>query len=105
MNPVQYQPSPEDAQKNKYIAMLSYLGIFLLFPLLARRDSGFCRFHVNQGLVLLILNLIINFLSRRIGFIGILSIGTLILMIMGLVDCFQGKTTPLPLIGKIQLLR
>lgn len=38
-----------DVQANKSIAWLSYLGIFLLIPMLARKTSAYCRYHVTQG--------------------------------------------------------
>lgn len=104
-NPVHITPDSNDVQQNKYIAMLSYLGIFLLIPMILRRDSQFCRYHLNQGVVLFFLNCVINFLSGVIGIIGILSIVTLIFMIMGIVNCFKGVCAPLPLIGNIQILR
>ena len=102
--PVHITPDPADVQQNKYIAILSYLGILLLIPMLIRRDSQFCRYHLNQGIVLFFVNIIINILSGFVGIIGILSIGTLILMVMGIVNCCKGVCAPLPLIGNIQLL-
>ena len=92
-------PSDEDIQANKYMAILSYFGIFLLIPMLARKDSEFCRFHVNQGILLLILNLVVAVLSR------IVSLLVLVFMILGIVNCVQGKVKPLPLIGNIQIYK
>lgn len=103
--PVYVQPSPEDIEQNKFIALFSYLGIFLLIPLLARKDSIFCRYHVNQGLILLIINVVISILSSIIGILSILQIVTLILAIIGIVNCAQGKVVPLPLIGNFQILK
>ena len=103
--PVHITPDPTDVQQNKYIAILSYLGILLLIPLLLRRDSQFCRYHLNQGIVLFFANCVINLLSGFIGLIGILSIVTLIFMVMGIVNCVKGVCAPLPLIGNIQILR
>ena len=102
--PVHITPDPMDVQQNKIFALLSYLGILLLIPLLMRRDSQFCRYHLNQGLILFIANVIINILSGFIGLLGILSIATLIFMIMGIVNCCKGVCAPLPLIGNITLI-
>ena len=98
-------PSDEDIQANKYMAILSYFGIFLLIPMLARKDSEFCRFHVNQGILLLILNLVVTVLSRIVSLLGILSIVVLVFMILGIVNCVQGKVKPLPLIGNLQIYK
>ena len=45
---------PADFEKNKIFAILAYLGILVLIPILAAKDSPFAKYHANQGLVLLI---------------------------------------------------
>ena len=44
----------KDAQDNKAMGILAYLGILVLVPIFAAKESPFARFHANQGLVLLI---------------------------------------------------
>ena len=51
--------TPEDINKNKDIAALSYLWVFSLIILLARRDSLFVQFHARQGFALFILSLLL----------------------------------------------
>lgn len=41
-----------DVQANKGMAALSYLGILLLVPLFARKNSEYCQHHVKQGFTL-----------------------------------------------------
>lgn len=52
--PVQPQVMNGDAdvQQNRGIAWLSYLGLLLLVPLFARKNSDYCKFHVKQGAAL-----------------------------------------------------
>ena len=45
---------PEDIEKNRILALFSYLSWLVLIPLIAAKDSKFAKFHVNQGLVLAI---------------------------------------------------
>ena len=45
----------EDIQNNKTMAILAYIGILVLIPIFAAKESKFARFHANQGLVLLII--------------------------------------------------
>ncbi len=86
------------------IAVLSYLGILLIIPLLVAKDNQFVKFHIKQGLVLLIAAIAISFiawipiLGWLVGFIG--WIVCLILAIMGIVNVLGGKKKQLPLIGK-----
>lgn len=63
-----------DVESNKAMAVLSYLGILVLVPLLGAKNSPFARFHTNQGLILCIAtilysvamtsNIHINFIKR-----------------------------------------
>lgn len=100
--------SQEDVNANKGMAILSYLGFLCLIPIFAKKDSPYCRFHANQGLLLFILELACSILSvvPMIGFIfGLVSIVCLIFAIMGIVNAAGGKVQPLPLIGGITILK
>jgi uncharacterized membrane protein len=104
MKPVHITPESNDVQQNRIFALLSYFGILLLIPMLARRESTFCRYHLNQGLVLFFADMVLNYVCGLIGILSILKFGILILMIMGIINCVKGVCAPLPLIGNIQIL-
>lgn len=100
--------TPEDIEKNKTMAGLSYLLFFL--PLITCPESGYAKFHANQALILLIVGIAGNVILGIIPVIGwmlmpIFGIGVLILGIMGLVNGFGGKAKRLPLIGKFDILK
>lgn len=114
------QFDPEDIQKNKVMAVLSYIGILVLVPILGAKDSKFARYHANQGLLLLIasvaynialriVNAILYAISWRLAFIGtILSVASIVffvLMILGIVNAANGRAKELPVIGKYKLLK
>ena len=42
----------DDVTSNKGIAWLAYMGLLLLIPMLARKSSKYCEFHVRQGIPL-----------------------------------------------------
>lgn len=94
----------EDIQDNKVIAALSYFGLLVLVPLLAKKDSPYCQFHAKQGLVLLIAWVIIGIiavipiLGWIVGFLG--SIFLLVLFVIGLINAIGGKAKELPVIGQ-----
>lgn len=93
-----------DVEENKVIAALSYLGILVLVPLLAKKDSPFCQFHAKQGLVLLISWVIVGFVAV-IPILGwIISVfGSLflfVLFILGIVNALGGQAKELPVIGQ-----
>ncbi len=96
----------KDIEDNKVMALLSYIGVLVLVPLLAKKDSKYAQFHAKQGLVLFlgevingILYLIpgVNFVWFFIGWI--VSIFFIILSIMGIINAYQGHAKELPVIG------
>ena len=115
-----------DIQNNKALAVLSYIGIFVLIPIFAGKNSPYARYHANQGLVLFlaeiiwwvfcsIINLALGFLdifgplfwiihSVVDGILGILSLAFLALVIYGIVNAVTGKAKPLPFLGRFTLL-
>ena len=109
-----------DAQENKVMAILAYLGPLVLIPLLLARESPFAGHHTNQGLVLFLaeaiygiayslLSWILLAISWRLAFFlwiwGVGSIVFLVFAIIGILSASRGELKPLPLIGQIQLLK
>ena len=69
------------------------------------QKNSFVRFHVKQGLVLLITSIIINVVGTVVPFIGwfiILPLGSIfviVLWILGIVNAVNGNKNKLPVIG------
>lgn len=115
----------QDAKNNKAMGILSYLGLLCLVPLFAAKDSPFAQYHAKQGLTLAILctgypilKAIISkilyqiswslglSLSLPLNLIGAaVSIFSLVVAIIGIVNVCNGEKKELPLIGKIKLLK
>lgn len=84
-----------DVEENKLWAVLGYLGILCLIPLLGKKDSPFAQYHAKQGLVLLL-----GWVVFWVPVIGwIIWLGVALLSILGIINALSGKTTPLPLVG------
>lgn len=105
-----------DIEQNKVMAILAYLSWLVLIPLFAAKESKFARYHVNQGIVLAIVEIVIWIvfgILSRIPFIGLifalinalLSLGCFVLAILGIVNAANGKAKELPIIGKIKILK
>jgi uncharacterized membrane protein len=93
-------PDAKDAADNKVVAMIGYLGILCLLPLLLKKDSAFAQFHGKQGLVLC-LAWIVVMLVGWFPFIGwVLWIATVVLTVVGMMNAYNGKMELLPLIGQ-----
>ncbi len=88
------------SQEEKNIAVLSYLFLLFLVPLLLKRDSDFAQFHAKQGLVLAIAWFVVMIFGM-IPFVGMLLwLFCLVLSIIGIVNALSGQKKPLPVIGK-----
>ena len=119
-------PTPDydearDAQENKTMAILAYIIFFI--PLITgdHKKSPFVKFHTNQGTVLwlamlawgivsAILNAIFYAISWQLWSIMSLIFGLLwlvpgIFAILGIISAVQGNMKPLPLIGKIVIIK
>ena len=101
----------KEIMEGKSIAWLSYLGILILIPLLVQKDNSYTKFHIKQGLLLLIISIgwwfvflifmFIPFFKIVLSFLSfIVSMFVFVLMIIGIVNSLQGKTESLPIIGK-----
>lgn len=95
------------------MAVLAYIGILFLVPLLAAPQSQFARFHANQGLVLFIVDVIFGIVIRVCAFIpivgwivsSVLGLIAFVFMVLGIVNAASGKGKELPLIGKIRIIK
>ncbi len=100
-------PSHSTSEQNTLMAVLAYLSILVIIPLLVAKDDPFVKFHVKQGLVLTIIGLLISVLSMGMmiwiffPIVGIINLGLLALSIMGIVNVIQGKEQKLPLMGHL----
>lgn len=114
--------SKSDIESNKLLAALSYLGILVLVPIFAAKDSPFARFHASQGVNLLILDVIwgvvTGIITAILGAIGIgvlsvlwgivswlVSIVLLLVAVVGIINAVQGKAKELPVIGGFRILK
>ena len=88
------------------VAYITWIGLIIAF---VAGDRENCKFHLNQALVIWLAGIIF-------GVVGIIPIlGTIIAVvggilcfvcwILGLIGAVQGTEKPVPLLGKIRLLK
>lgn len=114
--PQRSQYEPADIQNNKIMAALAYMGILVLIPIFAAKESRFARYHVRQGLVLFISGiafsvcyLILSFVALSVSWklfpivriVGLLSYAFLVLSVIGISNAVSGKVKRLPVIGSL----
>jgi len=94
--------------EGKGVAWLSYLGILVIIPILLQKDNPYTKFHIKQGLVLLVASIVWMVISWILAFIPAIGhiidllgwLALVVLAVMGIVNALQGKEVELPFIGK-----
>ena len=90
--------------KNVLLGICSYLGVLLIIPFLVAKDDPFVKFHLKQGTVLLVIEIIVWFLRMALWslwpLLGIIKLGVFILSIVGIINVIQKKEKELPLVGQ-----
>ena len=91
----------------KATGILSYLGFFWIVAYLAGDKEG-AKFHLNQGLVIFIAEVILS----ALGFVpivkyvaSVVSLVLLVFAIIGIIAAANGEEKKLPIIGEIQILK
>ena len=109
--------APEDMTANKGIGVVASFPILFWIPLVAKPDSAYGKFCANQGLILLIFDIVAAIagviLGRIFGYIPVIGpfFGGLIKAVLSLaelagwlllfISALQGKARTLPFIGEL----
>ena len=108
---------PVQNQQKKGMAVLSYFGFLVLIPLFTARDDDFSRYHINQGMILFIIDIVVSVLNNTLAKMGgvlgtsvsiadaIIALMAFVFAIIGIVHAAKGEKKPLPLIGKINIIK
>ena len=104
------EAKPARNRHTKLFSVISYLTWFCWIAafLLHDKDDKMARHHINQALVVNVLESIGTILSRMGGIIGvvgtIVDFAVLVFIIMGIYRAAKLSDEPLPFIGDIKLL-
>ncbi|MFZ2886549.1 MAG: DUF4870 domain-containing protein [Minisyncoccia bacterium] len=94
------QKAPE---KNVLMAILAYIGPLILISYLIAKDDPFVKFHIKQGLLLVIGEVATWMIMMTIWILfpllQLVNLAIFVLAIIGIVRAAQGQEKPLPLIG------
>ena len=105
MNSINTTGNDEHVSDNKKLfGILSYLGPLVIIPLLLEKNNHFIKFHMKQGLVLLIIEIILSIFggmrwSMLSPIYDIIHLALLILIILGIINVIQEKEKELPIVG------
>jgi uncharacterized membrane protein len=109
-NPAPATPTPGPQgqthdDNTKLMAILSYIGPLVFIPLLVEsKKNPSVKFHVKQGLLLFIIEVILYAISGMLFFLWFLyplvSIAVFILSIIGILHAVNNEQKQLPIIGQ-----
>ncbi|MGC9258527.1 MAG: hypothetical protein ACP5I8_00410 [Phycisphaerae bacterium] len=111
-----------DIRQNKGMALLAYLGILVVIPMVFGQHSKFVRHHLNQGLLLFVLEAVawvgckvimllgypllhlhaMVYLTSLIG--GLIWLAFGLLSLLGLLHVAGGSFANLPVIGEYEVI-
>ncbi|MEK7613820.1 MAG: hypothetical protein AAB439_03055 [Patescibacteria group bacterium] len=95
--------APMTVEKNKLMAILSYISVLVIIPFLTAKDDAFVAFHIKQGLVLLVIAIAAWVVASMLWILWpiaqVVNFAALVLAIIGIVNAAQGKEKELPLVG------
>lgn len=94
----------KNSEQGNAIAVLSYLGILVVIPLLVAKDDEFVNYHTKQGLVLLVAG-VIGMVIGVVPIIGwilapFITLAWLIFAILGIINVLKNEKKELPIIGQ-----
>ena len=102
----QITATPEEIEKGKGMAIVTYFVIFIPLLMEDMRKNKFVMFHTEQSIVVVILY-VIGWILGTIGamfcigaILYLVCLFALVLQIMGIINAINGKMTPLPLVGQ-----
>lgn len=103
MDEVNMNGTAPTASKNVAMGVLSYLGPLVIVSYLTAKDDPFVKFHIKQGLVLLVIEVAVWIVGMVIWIIFpilmLINLATIILSIVGIINAVKGEEKKLPLVG------
>jgi uncharacterized membrane protein len=92
-------------EKNTLMGILAYIGILIIIPFLVAKDDPFVKFHIKQGLVLVIIEIVVWFVGMSLWqlweLFQLINLACIIFSIIGIVNVAQGNEKELPFIGSL----
>jgi uncharacterized membrane protein len=99
-----------EVEEGKVYAIVGYLGILFLIPLLALPKNKFAQYHARQGMVLFFVELAVYIVAMVLAMVTlgigallypIASIVGIVWSVLGIINAANGEMKPLPLIGSL----
>lgn len=87
-----------------FMGILAYLGPLVIIPYVMAKEEAFVKFHIKQGLVLLVIEAAVWMLSIMLWMLAplfmLFNIAVLVLIVVGILRVLQKEQKELPFVGK-----
>lgn len=87
----------------KLMAVISYIWILFIIPLIAMKNDKFVHFHARQGLVLFMASIIVSIIALipvlGVAISAILSLILFVFWVIAVANAIMGKAWLMPVIG------
>jgi len=95
------QSAPPSMENDMLLGIFSYLGplIIISFVLTKDKKNPFVKFHIKQGLILFIAEIIVWMFGSIWTILNIVNLAAVIYAILGVINVIQHKEKELPFIG------
>lgn len=91
-------------EKNTLMGVLCYLGPLVIVALVVAKKDPFVKFHIKQGLVLLVVEMVVwalgMFMWQLWAIYSIVNLATFVLSVIGIINVVQGQEKELPVVGQ-----
>jgi uncharacterized membrane protein len=108
--PIPIPVAPSSADNALVMGVLAYLSILVIIPLLVAKDNPFVKFHIKQGLLLVIGQVVLWMLSNVLysmmfymtaPIFMIANFGLIVLSIIGIINVIKKQEKELPVLGSL----
>jgi uncharacterized membrane protein len=94
---------PKAPDNQTLMGVLAYLGPLVIISYVTSKDDPFVKFHIKQGLVLLVIEVAVWFVGMALWAIWpllqVINLGTLVLAILGIINVTKKLEKELPIVG------
>lgn len=91
------------AENNTLMGILAYIGPLIIVSYLVAKDDPFVKFHIKQGLVLVVIEVAVWMLMMTLWILfpllQLVNLAVLVLAIIGIVNAAKSEKKELPFIG------
>jgi len=93
------------SEQKTLLAVLSYIGPFIIISYAFGNNDPFVKYHIKQGLVLIVIDVVVwllgmFFIWQFWMIYQLLNLVILVLAIIGIINAAQGKEKELPFVGQ-----